>query len=106
MEPEPNFTPRGRGNILIIALSMLVAGIGLFFLYFITLGIVGHVIALAVLTIPIGFLHYLIWGRALSAEIAAEREALLRREAEELARATAPPGAIQDITRTQAIQRK
>jgi hypothetical protein len=106
MEPEPQPPPSGRENMLAVALSALVGGMFLFFLYLITLGIVGNVLGIGVLVIAVGILHYLLWGRSMSAEVAAGREALLRQDAREAARAKAPADAIQDISRTQGIQKK
>jgi hypothetical protein len=105
MEPEQK--PSGRENMLAIALAMLVGGVGLFFLYMISLGIVGHVLAGAGAIALLATLHYFVWGRAFSQEVEAERAALRRREqAEEIAKPTAPPGAIQDLSRVQGIQKK
>jgi hypothetical protein len=106
MEPEPQPPSSGRENMLAVALAALVGGMFLFFLYLITLGIVGNVLGIGVLVIAVGILHYLVWGRSMTAEVAAEREALLRQDALEAARVKAPPNAIQDISRTQGIQKK
>ncbi len=106
MEPEPQPPPSGRENMLAVALATLVGGMFLFFLYLITLGIVGNVLGIGVLICAVGILHYLLWGRSMSAEVAAEREALLRQEAQEAARPKVPPDAIQDISRTQGIHKK
>lgn len=106
MEPEPQPPSSGRENMLAVALSTLVGGMFLFFLYLITLGIVGNVLGIGVLVIAVGLLHYLAWGRSMSADVAAEREALLRQDALEAARSKVPPDSIQDISRTQAIQKK
>jgi len=92
--------------MLAVALVVLVGGIILFFLYFVSLGVVGNVLIGAGLIVVVGAFHYLAWGRALSEEVAAEREALKHKEARE-ARATkakTPPDAIQDLSRTQGIQ--
>ena len=102
MEPEPQPPSNGRENMLAVALSTLVGGMFLFFLYL----IVGNVLGIGVLVIAVGLLHYLVWGRSMSAGIAAEREALLRQDAQEAARAKVRPDAIQDISRTQAIRKK
>ena len=52
--------------------------------------------------------HYFLWGRNFSAEIAAERERLRRQDAREAGRPTAalPADAIQDLSRTQGIQER
>ncbi len=106
MEPEPQPPSSGRENMLAVALSTLVGGMFLFFLYLITLGIVGNVLGIGVLIIAVGVLHYLVWGRSMSAGIAAEREALRRQDALDAAQVKVRPDAIQDISRTQAIRKK
>jgi Na+-transporting methylmalonyl-CoA/oxaloacetate decarboxylase gamma subunit len=106
MEPEPQPPPSQRENMLAVALCTLVGGMFLFFLYLITLGIVGNVLGIGVLIIAVGILHYVVWGRSMVAQVAAEREALERQEAQAAVRAAPPRDAIQDITRTQAIQKK
>jgi predicted tellurium resistance membrane protein TerC len=95
---------RSRENVLGIALAVLVGGIALFFLYFVSFGVVGNVMMGGGLIVVIGVLHYLFWGRALSDEVAAEREALAKKESREPRRRKAPPDAIQDLSRTQGIQ--
>jgi hypothetical protein len=106
-DPEPDPPPRSRENMLAISLAILVGGIALFYLYLITLGIVGNLLAVGGLVVLVGVLHYFVWGRAFSAEVAAEREALLRQEAAEARpKSKVPPGAIQDISRTQGVKRK
>src|SRR5271167_3301339 len=77
MEQPPN---RTRENTLVIALFVLGGGIGLLYLDFITFGIVGSVLSLAAAIAVVGAMHYLLWGHALTKEVAAEREALLRQE--------------------------
>jgi hypothetical protein len=105
-DSEPQPPPRSRDNMLAISLAILVGGIALFYLYLITLGIIGNLLALAGLMILVGALHYLLWGRSLSAEVAAEREALKRQEElESRPKPKTPPGAIQDISRTQGLKK-
>ena len=107
MESGSNPPPRSRENMLAISLAILVGGMILFFLYLITLGIVGNLFAAGGLMVMVGALHYFVWGRSFSAEVAAEREALRRQdELDAKPKPKAAPGAIQDITRTQAIQKK
>ena len=54
----------------------------------------------------VGALHYFVWGRAFSEEVAAEREALRRQdELDARPKPKPPPDAIQDISRTQGIQK-
>ena len=107
MESEPNPPSRSRENMLAISLAIFVGGMILFFLYLITLGIIGNLFAAGGLMILVGALHYFAWGRSFSAEVAAEREALRRQdELDARPKPKVAPGAIQDITRTQGIQKK
>jgi hypothetical protein len=106
MDKQPNQPPRSRENMLAISLVMIGGGIILFYLYLITLGIIANIIAGIGLFVLVGALHYFVWGRSFSAEVAAEREAILRKEKQEEQAKAVPPGAIQDISRTQGIQRK
>lgn len=107
MDQEPERRARGRENTLAIALVCLVGGMMLFFLYIISFGIVGNVLAGGGLLVLVGVFHYLVWGRSLSEEVAAEREALRRQDlAESLPKPKPAPDAIQDLARTQGIQKK
>ena len=104
MDNDFNNRQRSRENMLAIALAALVGGIMLFFLYFVSFGVVGNVMMGGGLIVVVGALHYFIWGRALSDEVAAEREALAKQETPEPKRRKAPADAIQDLSRTQGIQ--
>jgi hypothetical protein len=105
--PEPSPPPRSRENMLAVSLAILVGGIILFYLYLITLGIIGNLLAAGGLMVLVGALHYFVWGRSFSAEVAAEREALRRQdELDARPKPKTPPGAIQDISRTQGVQKK
>ena len=93
--------------MLAIALAILVGGMGLFYLYLITLGIVGNILAGVGLMVMVGALHYIVWGRSFSAEVAAEREALKRQDELEMRpKPKVARDAIQDISRTQGIREK
>lgn len=100
-------TNRTRENMLGISLGLLVFGIALFYLYLITLGIVLNILGVGLGILVLGCLHYVIWGRAFSREVASEREALQRQELRrELHRSErAPADSIQDLTRTHRIQK-
>jgi hypothetical protein len=107
MDQEPERRSRSRENMLAISLVLLVGGMMLFFLYIVTFGYVGNVIAGVCLFILIAVFHYLVWGRGLSEEVAAEREALRRQGlAETLPKPKPPADAIQDLSRVQGIQKK
>src|SRR5713101_7671985 len=105
MEREPDQQQKSRENMLAVSLGIFVGGLTLFYLYLITLGIVSNVLAGFVIFFLVGLMHYLGWGRAFSEEVAAERAAMLRQEAQEAARQThVASDAIQDLSRTQGIR--
>jgi predicted nucleic acid-binding Zn ribbon protein len=109
MEREPNEQQRSRENTLAVSLVIVIGGIILFYLYLISLGIVGNVLAGGVLFVMIAILHYFVWGRSFSDEVATERQAWQRQQAlEEESPRPRPvnPDAIQDLSRTQGIQKK
>ena len=93
--------------MLAVSLGVFVGGLILCYLYLITLGIVSNVLAGVVIFVLVILMHYLLWGRAFSEEVAAERAAMLRKEAQEAERRPyASPDAIQDLSRTQGIRKK
>ena len=107
MEHEPNRPSQGRENMLAVSLVILVGAMILFYLYLITLGIVGNLLAGVGILVLIAAMHYVVWGRSFSAEVAAEREALRRQdELDARPKSKAPPGAIQDISLTQGVRKK
>jgi len=107
MDTDPKDRQRSRENMLAIALVVLVGGIMLFFLYLVSLGIVGNVLLGGGALVVIGALHYLVWGRVMTEEASAEREALVRQEKrEEAAAKSKAANAIQDLARTQGIHEK
>jgi hypothetical protein len=107
MDEDPKGPQHSRENMLALALVAVVGGMILFFLYLVSFGIVGTVLMGAGLIAVIGVVHYLLWGRAFSEEVAAEREALRRHDARSPAKTPkVAPGAIQDLGRTQGIQEK
>jgi len=105
MDQPPDHDVRSQQNTQIIALVFLGFGVGVVALDFIALG--GTLLSLFAGLFAGGALHYLCWGRALTQETAAEREALRRQEEDgEPPLTQAPSDAIQDIGRTQGIQKK
>lgn len=114
MEQEPDRQKSSRENTLTIALVLLVASMSLFFLYLISLGVVGNIIAGAIIFVVICSLHYLVWGRAFSQEVEMEREMLKRKDKAPPIK-SAPPVvtlaeeksvAIQDTTRKQSVEKR
>jgi hypothetical protein len=110
MEHPPDRTQQSRESILTVALVLLVGGLMLFFLYLVSMGIVGNVLAAGAIFLVVGALHYLVWGRRFSQEVANESEAARRKETQER---LAPPepwqeasDAIQDLSHGQIKKRK
>jgi hypothetical protein len=73
MEPQP---PRNktRENLITFTLVTVVGGIASFFLYIVSLGIFAYVLGVAIVVVLVGYLHFMLWGEALSNEVAGERE--------------------------------
>jgi hypothetical protein len=107
MERDPNNPKRSRENMLATSLVILVGGIMLFYLYIISLGIIGNMLAVAIGIAILGAMHYLVWGRSFSEEIAAEREAVLRQEAlqQDAPRTPVAKDAIQDLSHKHGIEK-
>jgi hypothetical protein len=73
--------PRGRReSFLTIFLVLLAGGLIVFVLTFISFGVFGYVLAAVPVFALVGFLHYVLWGYAMSQETAGEREELLTRD--------------------------
>ena len=73
---DSQFDPRRkrRETVLTLSLIVLVGGLLMFFLNFITLGIFMYV-GIAILVIGmVGFMHYVLWGQGLTESTAGERE--------------------------------
>ena len=102
MQHDPNRPSRARENLLAVALTITAGGAIWFFLDLVTMGLMSALLAGAVAFAVVIAVHYLVWGRALVDEVAAERD-LLRRQDEGV---LPPSDAIQDISRTQGIQKK
>jgi predicted membrane protein len=76
-----------RETFLTVFLALLLGGALLFFLNLLMFGILFYVISAVLAMVLLGYLHYAVWGYALSEETAGEREEELirqRMEAEEL----------------------
>ena len=74
MEPKEPTGKKGNETLLTFALIAILGAAFVFFLNLVSLGIFAYVIAAIVGIAAVGFLHYTIWGYALSREVAAERE--------------------------------
>jgi len=74
MEPDPN-GPRGnRETILTLMLTALLAGGVFFFLILLSGGLLVYLAAAVFAIALVGLLHYVLWGHALSQEVAGERD--------------------------------
>jgi hypothetical protein len=65
---------KGHETLLALALLAILGGAFFFFLNFATFGVFSYMIAAVIGIAAIGFLHYAIWGYALSQQVAGERE--------------------------------
>jgi hypothetical protein len=75
MDPDtPSPRSRGRETLINIMLALVLGGSFIFFLNLVTFGIVLHVITVLVSIALIGYVHYVLWGQALSDQVAGERE--------------------------------
>ena len=101
MEQQPR--NRTRENVVIFTLVLFIGGILGFFLNLISLGIFTYVIGSIGAILLVGCLHYLVWGHALSQEVAEERRAMLLKE--EAEGAPESPDGIQDLGRRRGIRR-
>jgi hypothetical protein len=104
MEPDlhDSRTPkRSRENIIIITLALFVAGVIVFFLDLISMGIFTYALAVAGGVVLLGCFHYLAWGRSMSEQVAAEREAI-RMEEQDAADALAE--GIQDLSHQRGVK--
>jgi len=104
MDHDPPPPSRLRENVVILTLVFVLGGIFLFVLDLISFGIFTYAIGVAGAVVVLGFVHYVMWGRAMSEQFAAEREAILLKEEKEAEDREHPEG-IQDLTRTKGIRR-
>lgn len=77
----------GRGSLLSILLALFFGGGFLLFLILVTGGFFMYVVSIVGAIAILGLLHYVVWGEAMTREVAAERaaeEAKARLEAREL----------------------
>src|SRR6516162_8775718 len=76
MDHEPAPPSRFRENAVILTLVLVLGGVIIFFLDLISFGIFTYAIAVGGAVVLLGFVHYVVWGRAMSEEVAAERDAM------------------------------
>lgn len=104
MEPDHRKPRRSRENVIILTLTLFVGGILLFFLDLISLGIFTYAALIGGAIFLLGSFHYLAWGRAMTEQVADERQLMLAQE-ERDAEMDAGDG-IQDLSRRRGIQRR
>ena len=104
MEREPPSPNRMRENVIILTLVLFLGAIVVFFLDLISFGIFTYAIGVGAAVVGLGCFHYLVWGRAMSEEVAAEREAMLLKEERE-AEASRRSEGIQDLSKRRGIKR-
>jgi hypothetical protein len=102
MEPEHRTPNRTRENAVILMLSLFVGGILLFFLDLVSMGVFTYALGVGGAIFLLGCFHYLLWGRAMTEQVAEERQALLM---EEQQNSEEHADAIQDLSRRRGIQR-
>jgi high-affinity Fe2+/Pb2+ permease len=96
MPDEPNIKRGGRDTLLTVTLVVFVGGLLIFFLNLISLGVFTYVLGAVVVFAVVGFLHYVLWGYAMSQDVADERAAMMRDEERETGPAQ---DGIQDLSR-------
>src|SRR5437868_1804321 len=74
MDQKTSSEKKGRETLLTLSLVAILGGAFIFFLNLVSLGIFAYVIAAIIGIAAIGFIHYAIWGYALSQQVAGERE--------------------------------
>jgi hypothetical protein len=74
MDPHPDTPQSNRETLLTLMLAILFGGGFLFFLILISGGFFLYVLAAVASITVVGYLHYLLWGEALTHEVAGERE--------------------------------
>ncbi|MCI0376365.1 MAG: hypothetical protein L0215_02035 [Gemmataceae bacterium] len=75
MDQEPDISRRkGRETLLTLVLVAILGGAFIFFLNLATMGYAFHVLAALFGIAVVGFMHYVVWGYALSQQVAGERE--------------------------------
>jgi len=73
MEPEPNPQQPRRETLLTVMLTGLLAGGFLFFLILVSGGFFFWVVLSVAGIVALGFFHYMVWGYAMTQEVADEQ---------------------------------
>ena len=80
MNPIPDPAATQRGTLLTLMLTLLGGGGILFFLVLVSGGFFGYVIAAVIAIALVGYVHYQLWGAAMTREVSGEREAQQEQE--------------------------
>jgi hypothetical protein len=80
MDPIPDPAAGPRGTLLTLMLTLLGGGGILFFLVLVSGGFFGYVIAAVLAIALVGYVHYQLWGAAMTREVSGERAAREARE--------------------------
>jgi len=73
-----------RGTFVTLMLTLILGGVFLFFLNVVSFGSITYLLAALFGMAFLGFLHYALWGYALSEDVAKERNDFLREQQREL----------------------
>jgi fatty acid desaturase len=79
MEPNDRQNPPPRETMLTVILTGLAAGAFLLFLILVTGGFIFYVVLAVAAITALGFFHYLLWGYAMTQEVAQEQAQAERR---------------------------
>ncbi len=80
MNPSPNPPESQRGTMLTMMLTLLCGGGILFFLVLVSGGFFGYVIGAVIAIALVGYVHYRLWGHAMTQQVSGEREVEEERE--------------------------
>jgi polyferredoxin len=82
MIPSDNPHQQRRETLLTVILSGLAAGFFLFFLILVSDGLILYMVLAVAAVVALGFFHYVVWGYAMTQEVADEqaRDAANRQE--------------------------
>lgn len=99
MDHEPTHS-RGRDTVLTLSLVILLGGTTVVLLVFVSLGVFAYVLLAMLALLAVGYVHYVLWGFAMSQQTAGEREELtLREEMDNDAASRRRRASIQDLSR-------
>ncbi len=99
MDHEPTRNP-ARETLLTLSLVILLGGTSVVLLVFVSLGVFAYVLLALLALLVVGYVHYVLWGYAMSQQTAGEREELaLQDEEEDAGQRARRRASIQDLSR-------